>query len=247
LYPPVVNHVIERVLVKADLNQMELRVLASITEDENMLEIFRSGGDLHINTAETIAGHKVEKGDPARQAAKAVNFGLSFGMGAKRFLEAAKKDYGVEMTLGEAKEAKRKLLEAYPGIGRWHRREATECDKGNFETYTLMGRRRMVDPNYEGKPKFTERLNAPVQGTAADILKLAMARLWESQEKYPGALPILTVHDEVIIEADADVAPEIAQWLTDTLRGAIADVLGYEELAREDAVETSVIEAWGTR
>jgi DNA polymerase-1 len=247
LYPPVIKRVTKRILVKADLNQMELRVLAAITEDENMLEVFRSGGDLHINTAEAITGHKVEKGDPERQRAKAVNFGLSFGMGAKRFLEAAKNDYGVEMTLSEAKEAKRKLLEAYPAVGWWHQREAEECDKGNFETYTLMGRRRVVEPDYQGKPKFTERLNAPVQGTAADILKLAMARLWEDRDKYPGALLILTVHDEVVIECDAGVGPEVAGWLTDTLRGAVADVLGYEELAGEDAVETTVLQDWGTR
>ena len=247
MYPPVIKRVIKRVLVKADLNQMELRVLAAITEDENMIEVFRCGGDLHINTTEAIAGRKVEKGDPARQAAKAVNFGLSFGMGAKRFLDMAQNDYGVVMTLDEAKEAKRKLLEAYPGIGRWHQREALECDKGNFETYTLMGRRRVVEPDYEGKPKFTERLNAPVQGTAADILKLAMARLWESRERYPEAQPILTVHDEVVIECDAGAAPEVAARLTDILRGAVADVLGYEELAGEDAVETTIIEAWGTR
>jgi DNA polymerase-1 len=236
----------KRLLVKADLNQMELRVLAAITEDENMLEIFRSGdGDLHINTAEAITGRKVKKGDPARQRAKAVNFGLSFGMGAKRFLEMAKNDYDVTMTLQEAREAKRKLLEAYPGIGRWHQRESEECNKGNFETYTLLGRRRVVDPDYEGKPKFTERLNAPVQGTAADILKLTLARLWESREEHPGALPILTVHDEVVIECEAERASEVAQWLSDTLRGALADVLGYKELAGEDAVETTILEAWG--
>jgi DNA polymerase I len=237
----------KRVLVRADLNQIELRVLATITEDENMLDVFRSGGDLHINTAEAITGRKVKKGDPERQRAKAVNFGLSFGMGAKKFLEAARNDYGVEMTLEEAREAKRKLLEAYPDIGRWHQREAEESERGNFETYTLMGRRRVVEPDYEGKPKFTERLNAPVQGTAADILKLAMARLWEAREEHPNAFVVLTVHDEVVIECDAQEAPEIARWLSDTLRKAVADVLGYEELAGEDAVKTTVTEAWGAR
>ena len=236
----------KRVFAKGDVNQMELRVVTAKTEDENMLEVFGSGdGDLHITTAEAITGRRVKKGDPARQRAKAVNFGLSFGMGAKRFLEMAKNDYGVEMTLQEAKEAKRKLLEAYPGIGRWHQREAEECKRGNFETYTLLGRRRVVEPDYEGKPKFTERLNAPVQGTAADILKLAKARLWETCEEHPGALPIFTVHDEVVIECEAETASEVAQWLSDTLRGALADVLGYEELAGEDAVETTITEAWG--
>ncbi len=84
-----------------------------------------------------------------------------------------------------------------------------------------------------------------MQGTAADILKLAMARLWEGREGYPGALPILTVHDEVVVECDAEAAPGVAEWLSTTLRGAVADVLGYEELAGEDAVETAVIGAWG--
>jgi DNA polymerase I len=237
----------KRVLVRADLNQIELRVLATITEDENMLEVFRSGGDLHINTAEAITGRKVKKGDPERQRAKAVNFGLSFGMGAKRFLEAARNDYGVEMTLEEAREAKRKLLEAYPDIGLWHQREAAESERGNFETYTLMGRRRVVEPDYEGKPTFTERLNAPVQGTAADILKLAMARLWEAREEHLNAFVVLTVHDEVVVECDEQKAPEIARWLGDTLRKAVADVLGYEELAGDDAVETTVVGAWGAR
>ncbi len=239
----------QRRLVRADLNQMELRVLAAIigdaTGDESMLDVFRAGGDLHVNTAEAITGRKVEKGDPARQRAKVVNFGLSFGMGPKRFLEMAREDYGVVMSLEEAKEAKRKLQEAYPGIGWWHDREAEECREGNFETRTLLGRRRVVEPDHEGKPKFTERLNAPVQGTAADILKLAMSHLWESREGYPGALPILTAHDEVVIECDEEAAPEVARWLSDTLRRAVADVLGYGELAGEDAVETSIVEAWG--
>ena len=74
-----------RVLIKADLSQIALRVLAAITEDESMLEVFRNGGDIHLNTAGALAGRDVHKGDPERQKAKAVNFGLSFGIGAKRF------------------------------------------------------------------------------------------------------------------------------------------------------------------
>src|SRR5829696_4966322 len=194
-----------------------------------MLEVFRNGGDIHLNTARALAGRDVHKGDPARQKAKAVNFGLSFGMGAKRFKDMAERDYGVEMSLAEAKEAKRKLLDAYPRIGHWHTREGQECERGNFVTETLMGRRRVVEPDRRGNPSFTERLNAPVQGTAADILKLALARLWESREEHPNAFVVLTVHDEVVIECDAQEAPEIARWLGDTLRKAVADVLGYEE------------------
>jgi len=235
-----------RVLVKADVNQMELRVLAAVTRDENMLEVFRRGGDVNVNTAEAITGRKVEKDDPERQRAKAVNFGLSYGMGANRFLEKAKNDYGVLMSLQEAKEAKRKLLDTYPGIGHWHWRQARECERGNFETRTLLGRRRIVEPDREGKPKFTERLNAPVQGTGADVLKLALAGLEESREEHPHALPILTVHDEIVIECDEQEAEQVASWLSSSLRDAISDALGYPELAGKEAIETVVIEAWGT-
>jgi DNA polymerase-1 len=234
-----------RVLIKADLSQIELRVLAAITEDENMLEVFRNGGDIHLNTARALAGRDVHKGDPARQKAKAVNFGLSFGMGAKKFRDMALRDYGVEMTLAEAKEAKRKLLDVYPGIGRWHALESEECARGNFETRTLLGRRRIVEPDYEGKPSFTERLNGPVQGTAADILKLALAKLWEGREEHPDAFPVLTVHDEIVIECGRAAAEDTAAWLGSVMREAVGTVLGCLELAGQDAVEIEIVNSWG--
>jgi DNA polymerase-1 len=233
-----------RVLVKADLSQIELRVLAAITEDQNMLEVFGKGGDLHLATAQALAGRKVKKGDPERQRAKAVNFGLSFGMGAKGFKDVAERHYGVRMTLSEAQEAKRKLLAAYPAIGRWHQQESARSQAGDFETFTLLGRRRVVEPDYRGKPSLAERLNAPVQGTAADILKLALAELWDSREAHPGAFPVLTVHDEVVIERGEDEAEEVAAWLGETLRRAVGRVLGHPELAREDAVEVTIAPSW---
>jgi DNA polymerase-1 len=228
-----------------DLSQIELRVLAAITEDENMLKVFGEGGDIHLATAEAVAGRKVEKGSPERQKAKAINFGLSFGMGAKKFRDVALRDYGVKMSLAEAKEAKRKLLGAYPRIGLWHAREGQECERGNYVTHTLMGRRRVVEPDRWGKPSFTERLNAPVQGTAADILKLALARLWEKREKHPGVVPILSVHDEIVLECAAEDAEVASHWLSSTLRSAVEDVLGLAELAGHHVVETSVVDSWG--
>ena len=146
--------------------------------------------------------------------------------------------------MSEAREAEQKLLAAYPAIGRWHRRESARSEAGDFETFTLLGRRRVVEPDYLGKPSFTERLNAPVQGTAADILKLALARLWESRSEHPGAFPILTVHDEVVIECGEAEAEEVADRLRETLRQAVDHVLGHPELAGEDAVETTVIPSW---
>ena len=157
----------------------------------------------------------------------------------------AERDYGVGMSLAEAKEAKRKLLDAYPRIGLWHAQESQECERGNFVTETLMGRRRVVEPDRWGKPSFTERLNAPVQGTAADILKLALARLWESREEHPKVVPILSVHDEIVLECAAEDAEVADHWLISTLRGAVADVLGRPELAGHDVVEAFVVHSWG--
>ena len=84
-----------------------------------------------------------------------------------------------------------------------------------------------------------------MQGTAADILKLALARLWEGRSEHPGALPILTVHDEVVIECDASGSQDVVGWLGGTMRTAVADVLGYPELAGEDVTEVSILESWG--
>ena len=89
---------------------------------------------------------------PERQRARATTFGLAFGMGAKRFLVTAKGDDSVRLTLDDAREAKRKLLEAYPSIGHRHRREAGDCEKGNFETRTLLSRRRVVEPDRGASP-----------------------------------------------------------------------------------------------
>jgi DNA polymerase I len=102
----------------------------------------------------------------------------------------------------------------------------------------------MVEPDYAGKPSFTERLNAPVQGTAADILKLALAKIWEARSEHPGTFPVLTVHDEVMIECDGDAAQDTGRWLSSILRSAVADVLVHPELASEDVVETSVCNSW---
>jgi DNA polymerase I-like protein with 3'-5' exonuclease and polymerase domains len=102
----------------------------------------------------------------------------------------------------------------------------------------------VVEPDYAGKPSFTERLNAPVQGTAADILKLALAELWENREAYPHAFPVLTVHDEVVIECDEKDAQGAAAWLSETLRRALDLVLGLQELAGDDAVEVTIAPSW---
>lgn len=182
-----------RVLIKADYSQIELRIAAKISGDERMLAAYQRGDDLHSLTAKSLASVGVGKED--RKLAKAVNFGLLYGQGARGLKAYARKEYETDITLEEAALYKRRFFETYPGLKAWHDRERRALERGNTETRTLAGRRR------KGVTKFTEWVNAPVQGTGADGLKLSLAMLWERRGECPGAVPVATVHDEILVGA----------------------------------------------
>src|SRR5215203_6250652 len=173
--PPEVKRYVRtpegRMLVKAYYSQIELRIAAKISGEERMLEAYQNGEDLHLRTAESLAHAGVGKVD--RKLAKAVNFGLLYGQGAKGLKDYARREYEINITLEEAAFYKRRFFETYPGLAAWHERERQRMKHGETQTRTLTGRRRTKVTN------FTEWVNAPVQGTGADGLKLALALLWE--------------------------------------------------------------------
>jgi P4 family phage/plasmid primase-like protien len=218
-----------RKLIKADYSQIELRIAAEITQDPDLLEAYRTGEDLHTLTAQRVLGKdEVTKAD--RTAAKALNFGLLYGMGAPRLREHAKTAYGVDLTAEQAGEYRAKFFAAYKGLRRWHRQQPD----GEIETRTLAGRRRI------GVEKFTEKLNTPVQGTGADGLKLALALLFERRDQMPSAFPVLVVHDEIVIEGPADQAADAEAWV----RAAMVD--GMRDVVKEVPVEVeaTVADSW---
>ncbi len=185
------------VLVKADYSQIELRIAAELAGERRMLDAFRRGDDLHRLTAALVLGKPpdaVTADD--RQLAKAVNFGLLYGMGPGAFAAHARTAYGVALSEAQAAALREKFFAAYPGLRRWHRAQP----RGAMTTRTLTGRKRF------GVERFTEKLNTPVQGSGADGLKLALAELWETREWCPQARPILCVHDEVVVECPAEQA-----------------------------------------
>jgi DNA polymerase-1 len=200
-----------RVLVKADYSQIELRIAAKVSGDEAMLTAYRAGEDLHTLTAQRVLGI-ADVTKEHRQLAKAVNFGLLYGMGAKGFRLYARSNYGLNLTEEDAGRYRRAFFTAYPGLRRWH----NATPKRAIDTRTLAGRRR------QGVERFTEKLNTPVQGTGADGLKLALALLWERQAECPGAFPVLAVHDEIVVECDGCQAEAVAGWL----RHAMVDAMG---------------------
>jgi DNA polymerase I-like protein with 3'-5' exonuclease and polymerase domains len=222
-----------RVLVKADYSQIELRIAAVIAGDRAMMEAYRRGEDLHTQTARLLLGKEdVTKED--RQIAKSANFGLLYGMGAKGYCAYARTQYGLDMTQEQAAEYRRLFFAAYPGLSAWHRHVGRLGD-GPTDTRTLTGRRR------QNVKRFTEKLNTPVQGTGADGLKIALALLWECRGDCPGAFPVLAVHDEIVIEADAGRADAAAAWLKQAMLDGMAPLVAPVPVE----VEVKVSRTWG--
>jgi DNA polymerase-1 len=219
-----------KILVKADYSQIELRIAALVADERRMVEAFRRGEDLHVLTAQRVLGIK-EVTKAQRQLAKAVNFGLLYGMGAKGFQVYARSNYGVAMTPEEARSYRNAFFRAYPGLARWHRSQPD----GEVETRTLTGRRRL------GVSRFTEKLNTPVQGTGADGLKLALALLWERRGQCPGAVPVLAVHDEIVVEADHGQAESAAAWLKQAMLDAMTPLIAPVPVE----VDLKIAPTWG--
>jgi DNA polymerase-1 len=222
-----------RVLLKADYSQIEVRIAAKVAGDQAMLDAFCSGADLHARTAAQVLGVK-DVTPEHRQLAKALVFGLLYGMGAEGLRQYALSKFGVPLTEAQAADYRRAFFAAYPGLAAWHRRVRAEHAA---QTRTLTGRRRLLKPE---EPD-TFRLNSPVQGTGADGLKLALGLLWERRHECPGAFPVLVVHDEVVVEADAGQAEAASAWL----KAAMVDAMGPLITPVPCEVEVKIGQTWG--
>ncbi len=209
-----------RVLCDADYSQIELRVLASIAGDENMIKAFGSGTDIHTVTASQVFGMPENMITPElRSRAKAVNFGIVYGIGAF----SLSKDIGVSRA--EADSYIKNYLATYPSVAKYMEETIENAKKNGYVT-TLYGRRRYLPElsNSNGNIRaFGERAarNAPIQGTAADIIKIAMIRVFERlKEDVPNAKLILQVHDELIVECDERDAEKVCKLLETEMENA---------------------------
>jgi DNA polymerase-1 len=241
--PPEVKRYVRatdgKMLVKADYSQIELRIAAKVSGDERMLDAYQRGDDIHVLTAKSLASGGVGKED--RKLAKAVNFGLLYGQGARGLKDYARDKYETDITLEEATLYKRRFFETYPGLATWHGQERLRMKRGETETRTLAGRRRV------GVAKFTEWVNAPVQGTGADGLKLALALLWERRGECPDAVPVACVHDEILVECDEDNVEKVKAWLEKAMIDGMDEVLNGPAVGGPRVpveVETEVGKTW---
>ena len=207
--------------IDADYSQIELRVLAHISGDETMIEAFKNGEDIHAITASQVFGVPLEEvTKQMRSEAKAVNFGIVYGIS----------DFGLASNIGiNRKKAKiyiEKYFEKYPNIKKYMDSEKEKCKELGY-VETLWGRRRYVPEiksNNFNVRQFGERvaMNAPIQGTAADIIKIAMVNVFDELKKNNlKSKLILQVHDELVIEAPDDEVETAKEILVNCMENVI--------------------------
>lgn len=209
------------VLVVADFSQVELRVAAELSREQRMIDAYLAGRDLHTETAALMAKVSFEEVTKAqRQSAKVANFGLLYGAGPATLQKQAVAQYGIDMELSEAREIVEGFRSAYPRLYAWQQQEGTKTTKA---VQTALGRRRML---VGFNDKYTTRINTQVQGTAGDIAKIAIGRLWRliCQAPRDEAKLIAMVHDEIVLEVREGVEEQWGQRLKESMESAGAQI-----------------------
>ena len=207
-------------LVSADYSQIELRLLAAFSGDEILAKAYRSGEDVHAYTAAKVFGVSREKvTDGMRRMAKAVNFGIIYGISDYGLAQ------GINMTRYEAKKYIDEYFRSFPSVKGYLNELVEKAKKDGYAT-TLMGRRRKIPELRSAQyvtRQFGERvaMNMPLQGSAADIIKLAMTAVRDRLRGKKSRL-ILQVHDELIVEAADDETEEVKKILTECMENAVS-------------------------
>ena len=207
-------------LLSSDYSQIELRVFASMSGAENMIEAFKEDKDIHTKTASDIYHKPLEEVTKTeRRNAKAVNFGIIYGISSFGLSD----DLGISMK--EAKEFIDNYLDTFPGIREYMKTEVDNAYKNGY-VKTLLNRRRVI-PELKNKNYIIKQsgermaLNTPVQGTAADILKIAMVRIYNIfKEKNIKSKMLLQIHDELVFDVVEDELEEVTNIVRDTMESA---------------------------
>ncbi len=232
-----------RMIVAADYSQIELRIAASVSEDPKMIEAFRRGDDIHVITAAAVWEIEPSKVSfEQRRAAKAINFGILYGMGANSLAQSA------GLSREEASSFIKKYLDVYAGL-RGYMEQAKAQARALGYVETIFGRKRYLPDINSGVPYLkaeAERMaiNMPIQGANADIIKIAMATLHERIGKEYGygadakVKMLLQVHDELVFEVEENLARDAAAWIRSHMMAAAALKVPLD-------VEVEVGKNWG--
>jgi len=243
-----------RKLIVADYKNIELVLAGVVAGENNLLEAFRRGEDVHSLTARGMlesdpkrAGRLAtdEEIKEFRPVAKLVSFSILYGSGAKGLAEGMTNRVGVPTTKEDAQALMGNFFQAYPRLKSWYVKEHAKAKAGDDRTRTLTGRMRLLDKEYRFgrwcvKPQL--RLNTPIQGSAGDGLKYAVIFAWERRQECPGDPKVVNlVHDEIVVEIDGEHAKAGRAWLERCMIGGMAEVAGPDV---PTSVEIVVADAW---
>lgn len=224
-------------LISADYSQVELRIFAHLSGDKKMIDAFEKGDDIHTRTASEIFDVAMELVTLSQRAqAKAVNFGIIYG----------KTPYGLARELNITQAVASKIIsryfERYKGVAKV-REDLIKKARTTGYSETIFGRRRYlpdINTKHVARRNFAERnaINAPIQGSAADIMKLALSKVWESLgKKYPDSKIIMHVHDELVVEAPQKDASKVAELIKHEMENVV-------DFKPKLTVETSIGQTW---
>ncbi|NPB06362.1 MAG: bifunctional 3'-5' exonuclease/DNA polymerase [Aquificae bacterium] len=226
-----------RVLAVADFSQIELRIAAELVNEEIMTEAFKEGKDMHRLTAALVLGKPEEAvTETERKLAKALNFGLIYGISAQSLAHYARAGYGVELSEEEAKRIRRKFFNTFKAFARWHEEVKEKLRReGKVKGKTLLGRPYEAD-------SFTDAVNYPVQGTGADLIKLSVLVFHAAlkREGLEGGTVNL-VHDEIVAEGREEDGERLLELLVRSMKRAGRIVLKRVPVE----VEARLSKSWG--
>ncbi len=224
-----------KVFVISDFSQIELRLACEYVKDRRMIKAFKEGRDMHRYTAGVLLGKPEEAiTKEERQLAKAVNFGLIYGISARGLSEYAK-SYGIELSLEEANEIRDKFFQYFTSFKEWHERVKRELREfKESRGYTLLGRRYVAYT-------FPDAVNYPIQGSGADLLKLSVL-MFDAEQRKEGldARLVNLVHDEIVLECKEEDAHKVKDVLERAMK--LAGRLILKEVPAE--VESTISQRW---
>ncbi|SCP02823.1 plastid replication-repair enzyme, putative [Plasmodium malariae] len=223
------------VFIIADFKQIELKIAAEITNDDIMLKAYNNNIDLHTLTASIITKKGIDDiNKEDRHIAKAINFGLIYGMNYVNLKNYANTYYNINMNLDQCLYFYNSFFEHYKGIYRWH----NQIRQTKALEYCTLSNRKVVFPYFS----FTKALNYPVQGTCADILKLSLVELYKNLKHINGKI-ILCVHDEIIIEVDRKNQEEALKILVESMENSASFFLKKVKCE----VSAKIAQNWGSK
>lgn len=233
-------------IISLDYSQIELRVAAGLAGDDKLIGVFKSGGDIHTAVASQVFNVPPEHVDKEmRRRAKVINFGILYGMG----VNALRQNLGAGVTRDEAANYLHEYFAQYPKLARWVEKTKRDAERLGY-VETVFGRRRYLPGFKSALPHLRSQaerfaINAPIQGTQADIIKLAMVKTERTikEKKWVGKVGlILQVHDELVYEVDDAIAEKAAK----EIRAVMEGVAPLEELSRVPIVaEAKKGKNWG--